>query len=137
MDALIEARFVETFVCKRQRKRLWRELTTPQQRKFGISRICHDSDVLYITKLRELGHDLDRDRVFMDNVRAHDTECYVLSADVSLDGQTLMFSDALRAIRRSRCAAVIVGTKFALAITEPMSHGRCMNLYSTSPYPYW
>lgn len=132
VDASIEERFVTRFVRSKRRERLLFELTTPKRRSRGLDRFCHQAqDILDPAKIRMVGENLDQREEFKAFVGAHDDTCCVLTGDASIDGATLRLSDAVRAARMACDAVIIVGTDFAVVVTEATRGGRDMYLLTT------
>ncbi len=125
MEHAFESDFVNTFIRWDRRQRLLHELAAPEKRYDGISRFCHQAeDLLDRRKIILAGNDLERRPEFITFAAGHEEECYILSPDPGLDGQSLYLADAVRLTAAWPDAVLILGKGFAVVFTEPMKGGR-------------
>ena len=117
--------FVNQFIRKSRRERLLYELTTPSKRYEGLSRFCHQSKELIDPAMILMeGEDLERSSGFLSFLHGHDTECLVLSPDYSLDGASVLLSEAVEKAVSCFDAVLILGKGFAVVFGEVMKGGR-------------
>ena len=131
MDYSQERRFVESFIVKNRSERLLYQLTTPEKRCEGVSRVCHwAKDLLDPNRIIMEGEDLERRPEFESFVKAHDEMCLVLSPDFYVDEQFLPLNDAVKQAVLSFDAVLILGNGFAVVFGEVMKGGRGKYLLS-------
>ena len=131
MDYSQERRFVESFIVKNRSERLLYQLTTPEKRCEGVSRVCHwAKDLLDPNRIIMEGEDLERRPEFENFVKAHDEMCLVLSPDFYVDEQFLPLNDAVKQAVLSFDAVLILGNGFAVVFGEVMKGGRGKYLLS-------
>ena len=125
MDHNIEKRFVDTYIRKERRERLFYELTTPKKRYEGVSRFCHQAEeLLDPSRIMMEGEDLDRREDFHFFVQKHDEQCYVLTPDNCAEGEYMAFKDAVDKAVIYPDAVIIIGSTFAVVFGEPIKGGR-------------
>ena len=125
-DSVIKAEkyFVDTFIRKDRRERLWFELSHPNRRYRGLSRFCHQStDLLRPDKILLSGKDLMRQEHFQEFVKKGTGQCLILSPDASCDGRTCPLCDAVALCMMCLDASIVVGSHFAVVSSEAMQGG--------------
>ncbi len=126
-----EKHFVQKFIRRSRRERLFFELTTPERRYDGVSRFCHQSkELLDPSKIIMEGDDIDRSPEFVCFMRQHDEICCVLSPDYSLDERFVPLKEAVSKAIICPDAVLILGSTFAIVFSEPMKGGRSKFLLS-------
>ncbi len=131
MNYTAEKHFVQKFIIKSRRERLFYELTTPEKRYDGVSRFCHQAKELLAPSLIIMeGDDMDRSPKFACFVRQHNEICCVLSPDYSMDGRLMSLEDAVSKAIICPDAVLILGSTFAVVFGEPMKGGRGKYLLS-------
>ncbi len=125
MNDAAEKHFVQTFIRKSRRERLFHELTTPSKRYDGVSRFCHQArELLDPSKIIMEGDGVGRGPEFDRFVRRHDEICFVLSPDFSMDGRFLPLEAAISEAMMSPDAALIMGSTFSVVFGEAVKGGR-------------
>ncbi len=120
-DSFITAEkyFVDTFVRKERRERLWYELSRPKKRYQGLSRFCHHSSILLNPhKILLSGSNLRHQESFREFVKKNSETCLILSPDASLDRKVCPLCDAIALSVMCLDASIIVGTHFAIVRSE-------------------
>ena len=131
MENTAEQYFVQTYIKKNRRDRLFFELSAEKRRYDGLSRFCHQAgELLDPAKIIAAGDDLERRPEFLRFVRQHDEACYVISPDYEMDGRTLQTKDAVSLAAAFYDAVIIIGSTFAIIFGEPMKGGRDKYLLS-------
>ena len=131
MENTAEQYFVQTYIKKNRRDRLFFELSAEKRRYDGLSRFCHQAgELLDPAKIIAAGDDLERRTEFMRFVKQHDEACYVISPDYEMDGRTLQTKDAVSLAAAFYDAVIIIGSTFAIIFSEPMKGGRDKYLLS-------
>ena len=131
MENTAEQYFVQTYIKKNRRDRLFFELSAEKRRYDGLSRFCHQAgELLDPAKIIAAGDDLERRPEFLRFVKHHDDTCYVISPDYEMDGRTLQTKDAVSLAAAFYDAVVIIGSTFAIIFGEPMKGGRDKYLLS-------
>ena len=125
MENTAEQYFVQTYIKKNRRDRLFFELSAEKRRYDGLSRFCHQAgELLDPAKIIAAGDDLERRPEFLRFVKHHDDTCYVISPDYEMDGRTLQTKDAVSLAAAFYDAVIIIGSTFAIIFGEPMKGGR-------------
>ena len=125
MENTAEQYFVQTYIKKNRRDRLFFELSAEKRRYDGLSRFCHQAgELLDPVKIIAAGDDLERRPEFLRFVKQHDETCYVISPDHEMDGRTLETKDAVSLAAAFYDAVVIIGSTFAIVFGEPVKGGR-------------
>lgn len=131
MENTAEQYFVQTYIKKNRRDRLFFELSAEKRRYDGLSRFCHQAgELLDPAKIIAAGDDLERRPEFLRFVKHHDDTCYVISPDYEMDGRTLQTKDAVSLAAAFYDAVIIIGSTFAIIFGEPMKGGRDKYLLS-------
>ena len=131
MENTAEQYFVQTYIKKNRRDRLFFELSAEKRRYDGLSRFCHQAgELLDPAKIIAAGDDLERRPEFLRFVKQHDEACYVISPDYEMDGRTLQTKDAVSLAAAFYDAVIIIGSTFAIIFGEPMKGGRDKYLLS-------
>ena len=131
MENTAEQYFVQTYIKKNRRDRLFFELSAEKRRYDGLSRFCHQAgELLDPAKIIAAGDDLERRPEFLRFVKQHDEACYVISPDYEMDGRTLQTKDAVSMAAAFYDAVIIIGSTFAIIFGEPMKGGRDKYLLS-------
>ena len=131
MENTAEQYFVQTYIKKNRRDRLFFELSAEKRRYDGLSRFCHQAgELLDSAKIIAAGDDLERRTEFLRFVKQHDEACYVISPDYEMDGRTLQTKDAVSLAAAFYDAVIIIGSTFAIIFGEPMKGGRDKYLLS-------
>ena len=131
MENTAEQYFVQTYIKKNRRDRLFFELLAEKRRYDGLSRFCHQAgELLDPAKIIAAGDDLERRTEFLRFVKHHDDTCYVISPDYEMDGRTLQTKDAVSLAAAFYDAVIIIGSTFAIIFGEPMKGGRDKYLLS-------
>lgn len=131
MENTAEQYFVQTYIKKNRRDRLFFELSAEKRRYDGLSRFCHQAgELLDSAKIIAAGDDLERRPEFLRFVKHHDDTCYVISPDYEMDGRTLQTKDAVSLAAAFYDAVIIIGSTFAIIFGEPMKGGRNKYLLS-------
>lgn len=131
MENTAEQYFVQTYIKKNRRDRLFFELSAEKRRYDGLSRFCHQAgELLDPAKIIAAGDDLERRTEFLRFVKQHDEACYVISPDYEMDGRTLQTKDAVSLASAFYDAVIIIGSTFAIIFGEPMKGGRDKYLLS-------
>lgn len=137
MDYNIEKSFVDTFIRKERRERLFYELTTPKKRYEGVSRFCHRAkDLLDPAKIVMEGDGIDRHPYFIDFTERHNEICYVLSPESCGEDMFFTLKNALDYAAKGLDAVIIIGSCFAVVFGEPSKNGRDMFLLSEKKEKY-
>ena len=117
--------FVNAFIAKNRRERVFYELMTPKKRYRGISRFCHGARALLDPARIVLeGEDLERLPAFGRFVRDHAGPCLALSPFDGMNGRFETLSDAVEAALVCPDAVLILGSGFAVVFGEPEKGGR-------------
>ncbi|MBQ9343056.1 MAG: hypothetical protein IJT99_02535 [Clostridia bacterium] len=131
MENTAEQYFVQTYIKKNRRDRLFFELSAEKRRYDGLSRFCHQAgELLDPAKIIAAGDDLERRTEFLRFVKQHDEACYVISPYYEMDGRTLLTKDAISLAAAFYDAVIIIGSTFAIIFGEPMKGGRDKYLLS-------
>ena len=125
MEFETERKFVNSFIKKNRRDRLLYELTDPKKRYNGLDRFCHHTaDLIDFSKVVMQGSNLEAQPGFIMFLKTHDQTVTLLSPDGFLDNQKMSFRDAVAKSLMCNDAVIIVGSDFAVVLTEPMKGGR-------------
>ncbi len=131
MENTAEQYFVQTYIKKNRRDRLFFELSAEKRRYDGLSRFCHQAgELLDPAKIIAAGDDLERRPEFLRFVKHHDDTCYVISPNYEMDGRTLQTKDAVSLAAAFYDAVIIIGSTFAIVFGEPVKGGRDKYLLS-------
>ena len=117
MNAEIERDFVDQYICKRRRDRIWHELTHEKKRKNAIGRFCHRVEE-FIDPRKVIYQGTDMEECVEWIHKFNEEECYIISWDESEDG---IIYGALEAIDRmwdNGMASIAVGKKCCMIKTE-------------------
>lgn len=119
MNRDLEKKFVDQFIVKNKRERLWYELSG-KKRTQGISRFCHRAeDMLVANAIIQSGNDLYAAEIrsviqrYISNQQA-----YILAFQKEIDQLTCDLSMALELVLGNGMAAVILLDGMAVIETE-------------------
>lgn len=122
MNRDLEEKFVDQFIVKSKRERLWYELSG-KKRTQGISRFCHQAEELIVPNtVIQSGNDLYAEEIrsviqrYISNQQA-----YILAFQKEIDQLTCDLETALDLVLGNGMAAVILLDDMAVIETEQSS----------------
>lgn len=115
----MEKAFVNNFIVKTRRERLFFELRSDKKRKNAIGRFCHiSSQYLDDSKILIKSKTITRQEI-KDIINKYiDREWYLISWDENFDGKVYKAEEALNIIMNMGMAAIMFCGDYAIVIEE-------------------
>ena len=116
----IEKQFIEQFIRRERRERLFMELGNPKKRRSGICRFCHRADeVLNMRRVICRCDSLyDEEIERMLSGRSCGEECYIIAYAEYLDGRVMTWREAWKEVNGNGMPAIMVFDGFCMIETE-------------------
>lgn len=102
--------FIENFIIKSKRNRLFYELRNSKKRQNCLGRFCHHAEDLL--DMQKICDTQDFEKILGN------PECYILAYNSELDKSQCNLKQALKLVLGNGMSAIIIGKNFAIIETE-------------------
>ena len=117
MDLKIEESFVNKYISKNKRNRIYHELSNTKKRRRAIGRFCHNAmECIDNQMIKYQGEDFQYGMKLIRNF--NDKECYLISWDDSIDGCLYEPLEAINKMDSIGMPSIAIFSNFCIIKTE-------------------